>query len=72
MPNKHDFGDKSSLIKGCDYDDDKGALIVHFHSGQTYHYPDCPKDEYHALKQAESVGKHFWSKIRAKKSVKVK
>lgn len=72
MSNKHDFGDKSSSIKGCDYLDDKSTLIVHFHNGGTYHYPDCPKSEYDALKQAESVGKHFHSRIRPYKSVKVK
>lgn len=72
MSNKHDFGSKSSSIKACDYFDDTGTLCVHFHNGGTYHYPDCPKSEFEALKKADSVGKHFHSTIRKYKSIKVK
>lgn len=72
MSNHHHFGNKSSSVKACDYFDDTNTLIIHFHNGGTYHYPDCPKSEYHALKEAASVGGHFHSRIRRYKSVKVK
>jgi hypothetical protein len=68
--NHHKFKDSSS-IDACDYHDDSGTLVIHFSSGQTYHYPECPKTEYEALKQAASVGRHFHSNIRKYKSIKV-
>lgn len=69
MSNKHKFADSKSIAT-CDYDDDKGELIIHFTSGATYHYPDCPKDHYHNLKKADSPGKFFHRKIRAFKATK--
>lgn len=69
--NHHDFGGKSSSIAACDYDDVSGKMIIHFHNGGTYHYPDCPKSEYEALKKAASVGSHFHQRIRKYKGVKV-
>lgn len=72
MSNHHDFGGKSSSIKACDYHDDTDTMVIHFHNGGTYHYPDCPKSEYDALKQAASIGGHFHQKIRRYKSIKVK
>lgn len=73
MSNKHHFGDKSSSIKYCDYHDDTGTMEIGFHSNNTvYHYPDCPKHEFEALKQAASAGGHFHQRIRKYKSVKVK
>lgn len=70
MSNKHHFKDSSSIAH-CDYHEDKNCLEVGFTSGAVYHYPDCPKSEYEALKQAASAGKHFHSNIRKYKSVKV-
>lgn len=71
MSNKHSFKGSSS-IEHCDYHDDTGTMVIHFTSGQTYHYPDCHKDHYEALKKSESPGKHFHS-IRGKiKGIKVK
>ena len=70
MSNHHKFADSTS-IHACDYYDDSSTLVIHFSSGQTYHYPECPKKEYEALKQAASVGKHFHTAIRKYKSIKV-
>ncbi len=68
--NHHQFTDSAS-INACDYHDNTNTLVIHFTSGQTYHYPDCPKKEYEALKHAASAGKHFHSNIRKYKSIKV-
>lgn len=69
--NHHSFGDKSTSIKACDYYDNTSTMVIHFTSGQVYHYPDCPKEEYHNLKAAESIGKYFHSNVRKYKSIKV-
>ncbi len=71
MSNKHHFKDSSSLAH-CDYHENTGTLEIGFSSGSVYHYPDCPKKEYEALKQAASAGKHFHGNIRRYKSIKVK
>lgn len=71
MSNKHKFTGSSS-IEHCDFFDDTGTMEIRFTSGQVYHYPDCHRDHYEALKKAESPGRHFHQFIRSKKSVKVK
>lgn len=70
MSNKHKFSNSSS-IEHCDYFDDTSTMELKFTSGQVYHYPDCPKEHFEALKKAESPGKHFHTAIRSKKTVKV-
>lgn len=71
MSNLHNFKDSSS-IRGVDYLDDEGAMIIHFISGGSHKYPKCPKSEFEALKKADSPGKHFHAKIRKNyKSVKI-
>lgn len=70
MSNKHHFKGSSS-ISYCDYHDDTDTLEIGFNSGGTYHYPDCPKSEFEALKKAASVGSHFHQRIRKYKSIKV-
>lgn len=72
MSNKHQFKGASSSIEHCDYYDNTGTMEIKFTSGATYHYPDCPKVHYEALKKAESPGKHFHQHLRSRKSVKVK
>ncbi len=67
--NHHNFVDSTS-ISACDYHDDKETLVIHFTSGATYHYPDCPKKEYEALKQAASAGKHFHANLRKYRGIK--
>lgn len=70
MSNKHVFNNSTS-IEHCDYIDDKDTMVIKFTSGAVYHYPDCSREHYEALKKAESPGKHFHQHIRSKKSVKV-
>lgn len=70
MSNKHLFRGSES-ISHCDYHEDKNTLEIGFTSGSVYHYPDCPKHEYDALKQAASAGKHFHKHIRKYRSVKL-
>jgi 7-cyano-7-deazaguanine synthase in queuosine biosynthesis len=71
MSNKHHFKDSQS-IDYCDFHENTGTLEIGFSSGSVYHYPDCPKEHYDALKQAASAGKHFHANIRRFKSIKVK
>ena len=72
MSNQHIFGEKSSSIHSCDYDDETGSMTIKFMSGSTHKYPNCPKHEYEALKAAASPGKHFHARIRKQyKSVQV-
>lgn len=70
MSNKHHFANSTSIAH-CDYHDDKNTLEIGFTSGAVYHYPDCPRHEYDALKKAASAGSHFHQRIRQYKSVKV-
>lgn len=70
--NKHHFKDSSS-IKYCDYHDNTGTLEIGFHSGDSvYHYPDCDKKHYEALKEAASPGRHFHQNLRQHRFIKVK
>lgn len=55
---------ESSAIKAIGYDADKQHMKVEFTSGSTFTYADVPEDSFHALKNAESVGKHFAANIR--------
>ncbi len=72
MSNQHHFKNSSSVKYG-DYHDATGTLEIGFHNGDTvYHYPDCPKSEYEALKKAASAGKHFHAHIRKYKAIKVR
>jgi hypothetical protein len=72
MRNKHHFENSNSLSY-CDYHEDKGTLEIGFMSGGCYHYPNCPRSEYEALKKAESAGKHFHVSLRHRyKGIKVK
>lgn len=71
MSNHHKI-ENSSSITHIDYHDAKDTLEICFASGGTYHYPNCPKHEYDALKAAASAGKHFHAVIRNKyKGIKV-
>lgn len=69
MSNLHKFS-KSSSIEHCDYLDDKNTLEIKFTSGAIYHYPNCPKTEYDALKAAASPGLYFHKNVRKYNGVK--
>jgi len=70
MSNHHKIANSSS-IEHIDYHDDINTLEIKFISGTTYHYPNCSKHHYEALKQAESAGKYFQQNIRAMSCKKV-
>ena len=55
---------KSTSIEHIDYHPAKDTLEIKFTSGLVYHYPDCPIEHYHALKEADSAGKYFAQNIR--------
>ena len=54
----------SSSIDSIDYHDDKGTLEIKFVSGAIYHYPECDKEHYEALKTASSAGQYFHRMLR--------
>ncbi len=56
----------SSSIEHIDYHDDKDTLEIKFSSGAIYHYKDCEKDHFHALKGAASAGAYFQKHILGK------
>lgn len=55
----------------CDYHDDAETMVIKFANGGTYHYPECSKAQYEALKSAASPGAHFHQHIRKLRSKKV-
>lgn len=62
--NFHEF-ENSSMLKSCDYDDEKCILTVTFTKGnKDYKYADVPKPVYEDLKDAESAGKYFLAYIK--------
>lgn len=61
--NKHVI-EGSTNISHIDYHDKLGTMEICFVNGGTYHYPNCPKHEYEALKSAASAGQHFHRNIR--------
>jgi hypothetical protein len=54
----------SSSIEHIDYYPEKDVLEIKFTSGLTYHYPGCPIEHYHALKECDSAGKYFAQNVR--------
>jgi len=52
----------SSLISSIAHDGD--ILEVVFNSGQTYRYSGVTPEEFAALKDAKSIGRHFGTHIR--------
>lgn len=70
MSNKHEFSNSSSIAH-VDYHDDINTMEIRFSSGAVYHYPNCDKAHYEALKTAASVGKHFHQNCRKLQCKKV-
>jgi KTSC domain len=54
----------STMIARIGHDDVKRELHVEFHTGKRYVYEGVDPDEFHALRTADSVGKHFNAHIR--------
>lgn len=61
--NLHKF-DKSKSIEHIDYHDDEKRMEIRFSSGAVYHYPNCEREHYEALKTAASAGAHFHKHCR--------
>lgn len=51
----HIFKD-STNVKKADYDADTGNMVVTFHSGATYNYPNTTPDTWRKFRAAESPG----------------
>lgn len=54
----------SSSISAIGYDPATETLAVEFTSGSTYLYSGVPVDVFQALRDADSVGKYFYARIR--------
>lgn len=59
---------ESSQIESVAWDSD--TLFIRFHGGNVYSYEDVEEEEYKALLNAESVGKHFSKYIKGEKTCK--
>lgn len=70
MSKNHHKVEGSSSISHVDYHDDIGTLELGFTSGHSYHYPDCDKAHYHAIKSADSPGQYFHKHLRSMKAEK--
>lgn len=55
---------ESSAIHAIGYDPDLQVLEVIFNSGRIYQFTDVPREEYDALRRAESKGRYFSENIR--------
>lgn len=55
---------ESSNLASVGYDTENKILEVEFKHGGVYQYFDVPKEEYEALMNADSHGKHFVANIR--------
>ena len=60
MSNPHKLN--STSIEHIDFHE-PSTLEIKFHSGAIYHYKDCPKDHFEALKVAKSAGGYFRTRI---------
>lgn len=55
---------KSSNLTAVGYNAEEEALVVLFHSGQTYRYSPVSLDTYNELLTAESVGQYLNQNIK--------
>ena len=54
----------SSSLNSVGYDPGKRLLEVEFRNGGIYRYLDVPEDDYRALKEADSLGRHLNQEIK--------
>lgn len=57
---------KSSAIQTVGHDPATGIIHVEFRSGGTHPFGPFTREEYERFRDADSIGKHFHSHIRAK------
>lgn len=50
---------KSSMIKSIGHDEESKKMEVRFTGGQTYTFENVELEEFEALRDAPSVGKHY-------------
>jgi hypothetical protein len=56
----------SSAIKAVGHDSSTNTVHVEFHSGGTHQFGPFTKAEFERFRDADSIGKHFHSHVRAK------
>ncbi len=54
----------SSSMASVGYDARRRMLEVEFRNGGVYRYLDVPEDDYRALKEADSLGRHLNQEIK--------
>jgi hypothetical protein len=59
----------SSVIDSFYITNEGEGLVITFHSGKTYSYPEATMEEFRELIEAESAGSYFSEHIRPQKSV---
>ena len=59
----------SSVIDSFYITNEGQGLVITFHSGKTYSYPEATMEEFRELMEAESAGSYFSEHIRPQKSV---
>ena len=59
----------SSVIDSFYITNEGEGLVITFHSGKTYSYPEATMEEFRELMEAESAGSYFNEHIRSQKSV---
>lgn len=56
----------SSQLKAIGYQPDDNRLFIEFHhGGSTYAYEHVTQGDYEALRDAQSIGKHFAAHLKA-------
>ena len=59
-----DGGVDSSFITAVEFDELTQTMTVSFRNGPPATYPGTTYGEYSALKNAGSVGSHYWNNVR--------
>lgn len=57
---------QSSAIRAVGHDLSRNTIHIEFHSGGTHPFGPFTKEEFERFRDAESIGRHFHSHIRAK------
>lgn len=55
---------ESSQIEGIGHSPESNTLAMKFKNGGLYHYANVTPEDFAALKEAESVGSHFYKHIK--------
>lgn len=55
---------ESDYLEYIGYDEDSSTLRIQFKGDKTFDYYDFPESEWHELREADSKGKFFHSRIK--------